>query len=397
MKYYFSVALVIILIFTYNINLHSQETQIPEFPLPEPTGDFAVGTHDFHWIDRERDEFFTSDPNDKRHLMVQVWYPAEPVPDAEPYPYIAHPEEFGEWKGYQYVLHVKTNSVLDAPVSNKCKKYPILIFNHGGGGIRFTSSFQTEEAASHGYILFSIDHTFFNRTTNFPDGHSVTFDAFTFPESSEPTYESTVSSFDYMEKYHFKAWEGDAYFVLDKIEELNKTPGQPFFNMLDLDRIGMYGSSFGGALSAQMCRNDDRIKAGINYDGQLFGDVWEKGTDKPFMYFTDGQIQAVGWPKELIDKIMDYSLEKEQSFILNSGNDRYKILIAGANHMSFSDIVLFNPAIPGEINPKRGHKIINAYTIAFFNKYLLNIDSSLLNSVPAEYPEITFSKKSKHD
>ena len=47
--------------------------------------------------------------------MVQVWYPAENVEGAEPYPYINNPEQYGDWKDWKAATHVKTNAVLDAP------------------------------------------------------------------------------------------------------------------------------------------------------------------------------------------------------------------------------------------------------------------------------------------
>jgi len=55
---------------------------IPIFRFPTPTGPYAIGTLTYHWIDAGRPEVFTADPDDRRELMVQVWYPAvaEPTP-----------------------------------------------------------------------------------------------------------------------------------------------------------------------------------------------------------------------------------------------------------------------------------------------------------------------------
>jgi hypothetical protein len=59
---------------------------------------------------------------------------------------------------------------------------------------------------------------------------------------------------------------------------LDRTPGHLFYKRLDLSRIGMMGWSFGGATAMQMSRNDPRVKALVDQDGQLFGDVRDKGT-----------------------------------------------------------------------------------------------------------------------
>ena len=81
----------------------------------------------------------------------------------------------------------------------------------------------------------------------------------------------------------FPLWVGDAIYTLDNIERLNAEDKGRFAGRLDLDRIGAFGWSFGGATSIQLTRSDPRIRAALDHDGQLFGDVREKGTDKPIM------------------------------------------------------------------------------------------------------------------
>jgi len=45
--------------------------------LPAPTGPHKTGRMTFHWKDSARDELETSARNDKRELMVHVFYPAD--------------------------------------------------------------------------------------------------------------------------------------------------------------------------------------------------------------------------------------------------------------------------------------------------------------------------------
>ena len=49
---------------------------IPLNDIKLPTGDYAVGTQTFYWIDKDREEWFTDIEGDKRELIVQVWYPS---------------------------------------------------------------------------------------------------------------------------------------------------------------------------------------------------------------------------------------------------------------------------------------------------------------------------------
>ena len=51
---------------------------IPFNHLPQPNGEYSVGTQIFNWTDSTRDEWFTEDDvNDKRKLVVQICYPTQ--------------------------------------------------------------------------------------------------------------------------------------------------------------------------------------------------------------------------------------------------------------------------------------------------------------------------------
>src|SRR5215216_6354567 len=61
---------------------------LPVFRFPHPSGPYEIGTLTYHWVDADRPELFTADPNDRRELMVQIWYPAEGDPSSPRAPYI---------------------------------------------------------------------------------------------------------------------------------------------------------------------------------------------------------------------------------------------------------------------------------------------------------------------
>ena len=74
-------------------------------------------------------------------------------------------------------------------------------------------------------------------------------------------------------------------FVLNELEKLNKNDRKNLFiNRMDLNQIGMFGHSYGGATAVQMLMKDDRIKAAVNMDGTLYGEkIEETGVEKPLM------------------------------------------------------------------------------------------------------------------
>ena len=61
----------------------------PTLSLSEPTGKYAVGTTNYSFVDPEREETYTEDPDDKREITAKVWYPSESVPQANTAPYIS--------------------------------------------------------------------------------------------------------------------------------------------------------------------------------------------------------------------------------------------------------------------------------------------------------------------
>lgn len=358
-----------------------------------PAGPYAVGTHEYLWTDDTREEPFTKDPSDRRRLLARVWYPAEPAPGKERAPYIVNISEFPKTSINRKAKNVVTNAITDAPLAKTEGLLPVLLYEPGAGMSRFIATFLAEQLASRGYVVVSTDHPGLDDTVLFPDGHRFKADTMLAPD---------VNAFDpllyrWLEDSAFPVWMADASFALDKIAELDETAGQLFSGRLDLSRIGMLGWSFGGALSVQMSKDDPRVKAAIDQDGQLFGDVWKTGTSRPVMLMHGiGEIKAPDPEVESHMKKKHLEIEAQnRSLLEHSTNDGYEVAIANAPHGHFSDCLLFLPdkLKPGELDPRRAHEIILAYTLAFFDKYLRGQDNGLLAAPSPDYPEVTFKKK----
>ncbi len=366
--------------------------EIAERPFAPPTGPHRLGTTEYQWTDESRPERFTRDPDDLRSVAVRIWYPTDEAGDAGAM-YLPDMAEFGDGQDFLAVTHVRTNALQDAAPAPG--PFPLLVYNHGGGWTRFTSTFTTEELASHGYVVVSVGHNGFNRTQYLPDGSSVVADTLSFPEPSGDLYSDAVGSWDHLDEHVFPAWVADAAFVLDRLEALNAGDG-PFAGRLDLDRIGMYGWSFGGATSIEMSAIDERVKAAIDHDGQLFGDAPAQGTTRPFMLMHSAETpenpfedpDSAAAYDEAIERLMADVRETDAGLKAASTGDWYDITIAGTNHGSFSDLVLFIPGSSPGIEPARGHEIVNALTVAFFDRYLKGAAAPLLDDPGAVFEEI---------
>lgn len=384
---------------------------LPVFSFEKLTGPYAVGTVTYHWQDASREETFTAEPRDRRELMVQLWYPAEPNDgtDRESAPYLPQRRAFAKDVERQYGMPafllkyidlVGTRSTEQAPAAKALPKYPVIVFSHGFPGTRFSNTFQVEELASHGYVVASIDHAYSAIATVFPDGRTASF------SDQGPS----ATDLDGSDRLISEVWVKDARFVLDELTKLNEADSDELLSgKLDLSRVGMMGHSFGGANAAQTLLADDRFKAGINMDGTFFGlgDL-SNGLRQPFMLMdtsdtgqsarrngppekpTDELLQSMGMTPEQYDRLR--RVWNRGDSVL--GHGAYELTLEGAQHLSFSDFYLYSPALSWltgtSIQTREAHRLINAYTVAFFDQYLQGKPSPLLDSNAPQPPHARF-------
>jgi len=67
-------------------------------------------------------------------------------------------------------------------------------------------------------------------------------------------------------------------------------------------------------------------------------------------------------------------------------------------HIDLTDLTYLSPIFPkigfsGPIGVQRAHDIINAYSVAFFDKHLLGLPAALLDRQAEQYPEVIFEMR----
>jgi hypothetical protein len=108
-----------------------QATSEPE-GLPVVTGRHQVGRVSFNWVDPSRVRIYSSDPQDRRALVVWAWYPAASGPDAERAAYLPEPwVPAGQFLGLD-AAGLVSHAVEDAAVAGKQSCYPVLVLSHSG-------------------------------------------------------------------------------------------------------------------------------------------------------------------------------------------------------------------------------------------------------------------------
>jgi dienelactone hydrolase len=373
----------------------------PMFRLTKPQGQYSVGTRIFHLVDTNRDEESGPSPSGKRELMVQAWYPAEAptgwILRHRKLAFYQRRKEVTSRASYRSVL--RTNSFQDAPVLSG-GAYPVLLYNPGWQGERTESTFQMEELASHGFVVIAIDHTFFGGLVEFPDGRVA--DSKNAPEIGSFLHSTIDEQWALGNKY-VNVEARDDSFVLDQLQIMNEDAASPWFHRLDFSRVGVMGFSIGGAVAAQTAYQDPRVKAALNMDGWTFGDVGPKGLKKPFMIIYEDKAQTIptaaqlttgSKPELLYWQMSDQDYRQVTGSMRENGG--YLLFLEGTNHVDFTDRSRFwslaKMSGRGSVAPGRVHRILNAYTLAFFSHFLRGSREALLQTEPSPYSEVEFHR-----
>ncbi len=390
---------------------------LPVFRFPHPSGPYQIGTLTYHWVDASRPDIFSTDPNTRRELMVQVWYPAKSDSSSSRAPYmqdanavmaafarIHHLPEFifGHFK------YVTTNALPSAPVADGEPSYPVLLFLEGATGFRQMNTFQIEELVSHGYIVAAIDQPGAAVDVVFPDGHQVVgltvaqFHDFVGPSylpgiSAPPLNGRTLtggSIIPYLAQ--------DVVFTLDQLIALNQAdPNNILTGRLDMQHVGTFGVSLGGIVVGEACRLEPRLGACLMMDAPVPTDVVEAGLTQPSMWLTRDadsmrleRQRAGGWPEA---EILAHQTTMRAAFEGLAGAG-YFVQLPGAFHSNFMDIPNWSPlfsrlGITGPMDGQRAHDIINAYALAFFDRHLKGQPAALLDGPTKQYPEVIFETR----
>jgi len=338
---------------------------IPLSDLPEPLGSYPIGTQIFEWTDNTRDEWFTDEINDKRRIAVQIWYPSE-VSNETPLPYLPYPDrwlpalsdilELPQFL-FNHLREIDTHSILNAKLNQDIKQAPLVIFSHGIYGFRFQNTAQFEALASRGYIVISADHAYDASLTFFNDGSIADF-------RSGYEGELTEEEFWALRNPQLSTRVADIRFMLDTIEN-KQSAGEAIWSAIDLDRIGIFGHSYGGATGIVAAGQDKRIDAVVALDGwilPILPAVIDKGLQKPFFY-----IGRESWPDPL-----NY---QKLNTLLNNSSQQSTLYLPGTMHFDFSDTPLFSPVMQtvgaaGDIPADELTRLLEDNIVAFFDTHL---------------------------
>ncbi len=394
---------------------------LPVFRFPKPTGPYAVGSVTYHWVDAGRPELFTLDSTDRRELVAQVWYPARKessaprVPCRIPYmedadatttamARIVHLPSFL----FAHFKYVTTNAVDHAPAADDQSSYPVLIFLTGLGGFRGSNTFQVEGLVSHGYVVVGLDQPGASAAVRLRDGRVVT----TLPreqiqalieQSTSPRQDAPALNGQILQNGIIPYFAQDVSFAINRLTDIDKSdPNDRLAGRLDLRRIGVLGISLGAIVAGEASHLDARIKASLMMDAAMPADVVQAGLLQPCMWITrpagDMRLErsrSGGWPEAAITETLTTMRAVFDKHVLGSA---YYLDMPGMFHVNFTDAPFWSPltsrlGLTGPVDGRRMWDVVNAYSVAFFDKYLKGRQEPLLDGPVRQYPHVRLQRR----
>lgn len=364
----------------------------------EPALNFQVGRTSIEWTDTTRNEQCGGAPaGSGRRLQAYVWYPAQPAAGTSKQPLLSDAQVSLLAQGLgattESLKRLPSNSFANAPMDMRRKDYPVLLMSHSAGGSSPLFYASTAEfLASKGYVVVGLSHTYQALATFFADGSITPLDPACDPLGGAALIGPAPTFADFNANWRFSV-ELDSYLTQDiasaqrHLIQLNVS--SPIFaQRLQMNRVGVFGHSFGGSHAFRAARELPGIAAVANLDGTVFNDDAFKGASKPYLLMNspEGNVSPQA-SVQAISELQALGLTMEQAtLVFNRGqpgtsylasSPAYRVTIGSAQHQNFSDVGLW-PAygIPKDafpVNLADASAILelqNSLLASFFDKHL---------------------------
>ncbi len=342
-------------------------------PNPSKPGPFQVGVRTVTYEDRRRPK----PDGTPRLLVTEIWYPA--TQDTKGKPTVSYdirerftPEQLVTFPASVPLL--QTFAVRDATPAKSHGPFPLIIFSHGQGAIRWQSTFYTVLLASHGYVVVSADH-------------------------EGGTLDDAVRNQLQDVGIGLGTRPVDAQYLITAYQRLPET--DPLSGMVDPERVGVTGHSFGALTALRVAAIDKRVKVIVPQappsTDLFFVDLGKPDLGIPVMVQAAHADRTLKWddntaptwaamkkPRWLLDITQGghFTFSDICGFDLAALSDTIKLDIPGANVKNVLNDGCAAPAPSAAI----AQPLMNHFAIALFNATLRNSPGSyeLLTQAKAE-------------
>lgn len=249
-------------------------------------------------------------PEESRVLdKTDIWYPAAP----------------GTWK-----TDIRPGAQFNVPVAQGLSHLPLILFSHGSCGFQEQSIFLMRRLATWGFVVASPPHPG-NTTSDFATC-----------ETAEEIADSFVNR------------PADIRFVIDQLLALNNDSTSFLHGLIDPERIGMSGHSFGGLTTLRVTAMDSRIVAGLAL--------------APVVSSISNEVAQIAVPMMIQVGTFDGLHDQGQSGYGLLKAPRYLVEIERMTHSPFSDFCL--ECTPNSLTVDEAHLFALRYAIPFVLHYV---------------------------
>lgn len=264
----------------------------------KPTGPYKIAAAGAFFTDPIRLETYAKDGS-HRELPVAFWYPAD------------------------------------------CKTAcPLVVFSHGGYGVKTSNRTLYEELASHGYLVCAMDHSYQCFSTRNSKGKKIGINAGFLKETMRDDPNKRPEESFQLHKKWMEIRMGDIHLVIDAIKENANSAELPVYCLADPERIAVMGHSLGGSGALGIGRARDDIAA-------------VAALEAPFMYDVQGVedgkyvFNPVPYPVPVLNVYSDtawksmkhWALYAVNAALLESGRaDVVNAHISGIGHFGLTDL-----------------------------------------------------------
>ena len=328
----------------------------PPYVLPEPTGKYAVVTAQYSFTDENRSETFAT-TDTYRKVNVEFWYPQH------------------------------TEGV-----------FPLVVFSHGGLGIRRSNLSLYHELASHGYVVGSIDHPYHAFWTQDGQGQLTFVSWDYFGElGREDARSDKQQSHTYYQRW-MDTRMGDIDFVIDTILTYATEGVSGVYRLVDADKIGVIGHSLGGSAALGIGRQRNDIGAVIALEAPFMVDIVGVEDDE-FVFVNDA------YPIPVLNVYSDSAWSHLSEWPQYAQNDAllsdpraiaYNAHISGVGHLGLTDLGLSSPflvrLLDGTRPTRKGAEsldIISRLSLEFFDRYLKIQGEFTGQHIADDYPGVS--------
>lgn len=329
------------------------------FPVPSPPpleGKHAVGTLTFEIPASEKIP----------RLLVQAWYPTDHPEAGKPSPWLPDPALAPRFP-FHRIRNATSHARIGAPLCQEFNKLPVVFYEHSWTGHRAENIAQVENLASTGFVIVAIDHPGQAARVRYADGTVA--------------LTKLAASIDFTTSKGVAAFQASAMGCLEQrisnvasVKQALIDNIVPLFkDRLKLDRIGVFGFSFGGTSALRLCARDSSFHAGANEDGLFLGDEMPRG---PFLFFDQQMPAFLLTPPAPGEDPGQVLTRQAESHILAAMKQpsRYREILDGTTHDSFNDRIFLSRfprlARAGTRPAAEVHKILVTRLSEFFSREL---------------------------